>query len=54
MQPERFSETAIGIASVRAHHSSHDSPFVFDDPYAAMLLDEGDRTRARCLRSRVL
>lgn len=46
MQPEQFSETAIGIASVRAHHSLHDSPLVFDDPYAAMLLDEADRARA--------
>ena len=46
MQPNQFSKTAIGVASVRAHHHENDHPLVFDDPYAGILLDETDRARA--------
>ena len=46
MKADQFSETAIGVASLRAHHSEHDRPIVFDDPYAARLLSDEERARA--------
>ena len=45
MKPERFSETALGAAVIRALHLEFGDPILFADPYAGALVPEADRDR---------
>ena len=43
MEPETFSRTALMAALIRAIHAKHHSPKIFEDPFAAQLLNDDDR-----------
>ena len=43
MEPEVFSRTALFAALFRAIHDKHHSPKIFEDPFAAQLLNDDDR-----------
>ena len=49
MNKGQFSETAIGVASLRAQHYENDKPLIFADAYAGLLLGRPERERARQL-----
>lgn len=49
MKEGQFSETAIGVASLRAQHYENDKPLIYVDAYAGLLLGKSDRERARHL-----
>ena len=44
MDPERASMTALGAAYRRAYHYTHDTPKVFEDPFAALFVSQDEAT----------
>ena len=44
MDPERASMTALGAAYRRAYHYTHDTPKVFEDPFAALFVAPDEAT----------
>ncbi len=49
MKEGQFSETAIGVASLRAQHYENDKPLIYADAYAGLLLGKSEREWARQL-----
>ncbi len=45
MKPQRFSETALGAAVIRALHLEFGDPVLFADPFAGALVPTADRDR---------
>ncbi len=49
MKEGQFSQTAIGVALLRAQHYENDKPLIFADAYAGLLLGKSERERAEQL-----